>query len=1026
MARVALRTVALALCVVSVGWSVEPVVDIAKEVAWKDRHTTKIDTADMLTLAERGKAKAEIVVAARPLPMVKYAAEELKRFLDQSTGADFKIVTKRTKGMAAILLGGRPEARPGGKIDVRAFPLDAYRIRRVGDAVFIAGSEATGASGAKAAGRATLYGVYDFLERFVGARFYFPGDVGTVVPKKPTLRVPRMDIFEAPDYWSRRKSSPHRGTWFADWRNGKIPKSTGMRNVGKTPRRTPWGMMDRSTWVGKVYLPQIYRYRPLVGLVPATHSLARSKLIERFGKSRPDFFALLSNGKRDNDASLPGHRGHLCYSNKDFENEIYKDAVAFLTGQPAKSRGMRGWSNSSFLPGFFNIMPPDGMGETRLCRCPKCQAFHKAGRTSDLVWEFIARIARRLQKNGIRGHVTAMAYGMHAKVPDVDLPDNVLVVCAMYGPWGLRMPGYWEKNLKFIKAWREKLGGKKLIWQWNYARSIYFPRVPSFTPRCTAAYYKKTLPHFYGAYMESEPNYWLFHYMNWYVFHKVTWDVSTDVEALLAEHHRLMFGPAARPMTRFLGRLEEKWLKEGLGRVRKTAEGPVSVPPSEERLWTAIYGDAFLGELRGYLDRADKLAAKAPEHGRRVAFLRKWFLGTMLEAREEYMGRKCDVDDVVMNVLPAPRAAVKVDGRLDEAAWKGAETHYLVTHTPAGADPLVKTSVRGLWTPKDLLLAFECEEPRVRSMLLPDRKPGDKRVWQDASVEVFIRPAATRTPEYPLYQWILNARNILADNRRVAPRKMAWDWESGAETATRIHKGGWTAELRIPLACLGESVKPGTRFVANFCRSRNLSNAKPGENQMYSWSPYVPGGRGFFHVGRFGAIRFVQKKPEPVSIIRNGSFEDLDAKGKPKGWSFARKGASVGACAVVESAYRHGRRSLRVEGRAGDQTGVTYLLRDLKPNTTYRLTYFVKTENVTPKATRNAGAAVDFYAVYGWHKLFPRPRLKGTTPWTRMSFRMTMPAKLKDVPWLRLTLRCATGTVWYDDVRMRPVEKTGR
>ena len=59
--------------------------------------------------------------------------------------------------------------------------------------------------------------------------------------------------------------------------------------------------------------------------VPNCHGLAREGLIERFGETHPAYFALLQNGNRDNSRALPGHRGHLCFTNPGLADEIYQD-----------------------------------------------------------------------------------------------------------------------------------------------------------------------------------------------------------------------------------------------------------------------------------------------------------------------------------------------------------------------------------------------------------------------------------------------------------------------------------------------------------------------------------------------------------------------------------------------------------------------------------------------------------------------------------------------------------------------------
>ena len=47
------------------------------------------------------------------------------------------------------------------------------------------------------------WGVYEFLERFVGARWYFPGDAGRFVPKSDGLVVPSTSLEDRPVYPKR-------------------------------------------------------------------------------------------------------------------------------------------------------------------------------------------------------------------------------------------------------------------------------------------------------------------------------------------------------------------------------------------------------------------------------------------------------------------------------------------------------------------------------------------------------------------------------------------------------------------------------------------------------------------------------------------------------------------------------------------------------------------------------------------------------------------------------------------------------
>lgn len=75
------------------------------------------------------------------------------------------------------------------------------------------------------------------------------------------------------------------------------------------------------------------------------------------------------------------------------------------------------------------------------------------------------------------------------------------------------------------------------VWLWTYANkwgNRELPDVPQMAPRSWGNYYKAAHGLITGAFAESESDRFLYNYLNYYVFSKVCWDVTLDVEALLA------------------------------------------------------------------------------------------------------------------------------------------------------------------------------------------------------------------------------------------------------------------------------------------------------------------------------------------------------------------------------------------------------------------------------------------------------------------------------------------------------------
>jgi hypothetical protein len=93
----------------------------------------------------------------------------------------------------------------------------------------------------------------------------------------------------------------------------------------------------------------------------------------------------------------------------------------------------------------------------------------------------------------------------------------------------------------------------------------------------------------------------------------------------------------------------------------------------------------------------------------------------------------------------------------------------------------------------------------------------------------------------------------------------------------------------------------------------------------------------------------------------------------------------------------------------------------LKGNRKYRLSFFVKTENIESNGTRHSGACVNIFA--GRNFWFPSIKYTGTISWTKQVFEFTTPPKtVSEKTRLNLYLLKAKGTVWFDDLKLIPVE----
>ena len=561
----------------------------------------KIASADVVI-----DRSSEIVLPTNAPYATRLAAEELNFFLKGVLGAPLPVVGRKTEGKTAIVLGASDCGHAGRAPLPDRYVIEA--VRRVGDnapyqgVVRIFGDDddvpvrsndalAVAEDIAQTAAlpdeapwqpcfrRSTLFGVYDFLERFAGVRMYFPGELGTCIPKAERIAVPEGRIENAPAFSVRRYG----------YDDGPVPEDV-LAGLDETS-------FKRLNW---------YRLRM------ETHHLR----------------------------CCHGAKTH-CLSPETWD-AIFTNACAILSVPPPSPRlppPHKLWRTSrraSHSPPVFDAMPKDGFTWLRHCHCDWCEKnipFSKTdtGFASDLVWRRTAELANRLKAKFHDARVSQMSYIPYARIPTNEIPENVDVFVARRGPWA-EGTGIGAREKDEVRRWHEKLGRKVSLWNypdkvdcWN----LEMKDVPQLAPRAWATYYRAVAPHVTGAFAESESDRWIYNYLNYYVFSRLCWNPDADVEAILAEHHQLMFGPAANEMAEFFDTLEQCWMKV-VAKPFDTPLGPgVCEAPSEEELRTAIYSPTVLARLDALLCGAAAKVAAGSAAARRIALFRREYLNPL-------------------------------------------------------------------------------------------------------------------------------------------------------------------------------------------------------------------------------------------------------------------------------------------------------------------------------------------------------------------------------------------------------------
>jgi len=241
-----------------------------------------------LTLTKNGRAAATIVLASNASANDRKAAAELRRYIRAVSGATLPIGSVPKSG-AMIWIGstGHAEGCPR-ELDWAGLEDDGFNIKADGRNLIIAGGREKG----------SLYGVYTFLESYLGCRKFSP--TVEVIPRAKTISVPRMDDTQVPRF-------KFRDAHFID------------------SSYVAWHKLDN--------------HRDLFGLY--VHTFALLVPPGTYFKDHPEYFTKLAAGR------VPD--AQLCLSNPD----VFRIAVERLRDQMNAEPGKTHWSvsqNDTFSP----------------------------------------------------------------------------------------------------------------------------------------------------------------------------------------------------------------------------------------------------------------------------------------------------------------------------------------------------------------------------------------------------------------------------------------------------------------------------------------------------------------------------------------------------------------------------------------------------------------------------------------------------------------------------------------------------
>lgn len=625
-----------------------------------------------IPLIENGQPKATICVMTMPGGRERdVALAELQACLREATGAELPVSSGKLVDGPAIVIGACPEAAAG--LDGTKLPIEGFAIKTAPNRVFIVGHDSK-----SPASYGTAWGVFEFLERVVGARWYWPPQSGgRSVPKAATLAMAPLWIEDAPVF-RKRELWPTFGELAA--------LHTALR-MG-------------SSW-------------PVALQVHAPHQWGKL-----YGKEHPEVMQKRKDGSRDPQM--------LCYGNpKTLELYLANIARVFDKGETLPE------GDIGIVGNAITVSPWDaGIA----CYCDDCQklmdpAAGGLGEASRVLGTFVAKLAGEVKKRWPDKTVVYLPYVNYTLAPKgIEFPDNVEAeLCGMHGLALYKEPAIFQLYQDNIDAWR-KLTNRK-VQTWDYScwpeestKACYL------YPHVVKAYYQANRDKIVGTFINGTSDHWPRSHLSLYAWFKCLWNPDFDVDAAMDEFAVRMFGPAASPM-RELVRLQcDGWEKS------RWPDGQFSA----KAVYTESFPKQVLEKMKALLAEARQKIGNDPVLKQRLDYYERPF-GDFFAEYEIVMEGKGVRPLVAKKVPEAPTVDGKLDDKVWEKAVETTYRRHI--KNGEDTEPRHPTWVKAVWTADGVTFGFRCTEPNPDKLKMDNTSRDDGTLWFQDCVEIFLEPS---------------------------------------------------------------------------------------------------------------------------------------------------------------------------------------------------------------------------------------------------------------------------------------------
>ena len=700
-----------------------------------------------------------------PRRSVALAAEGIQHAFQSSVGQKPVILKPNSPELNKypfwIVLGDNPITRKNG-LDPSKLDLDEFKVFTFDRGIIIAGYDGStynyynGLDISRIRVNGTAYGAFDFCERFVGMRYYYP-NIGIYSPKVTDLTIDPVCYHDKPfmkyhySYSLSDKKAPGKpvlSDFSAAWRNGAATRFYG-------------------------------------GHTPDPQALA---------KAYPDKLDLFFFRNR---------AGHLYYNPRahignyfDITNPAFADFFVdeMVTKFYAGDHSIRAaWGkhkpNSEYIPfGQADTYVADVLNERSKPYIIDSRKNLRTGCLTDLYVHFYVELAKKLQKKFPGKKLSMSAYSSRTLPPALkyDWPDNLMLKISMGCPVMTPSPAFRKAWKNIFSGWHKTTG--RPVGSYCYGVPVY-AITAAIQGRYMGDFIKNLGDDLWQEYFFFDAGHDNHFYYSYYPAYRAMWNPNFNAQAAIDEHWALLYGPeAGKYLKEFYDLLVTTWEKKLIPQIKTVSEDYSCRGNIKPKTLYQAFDLKTIDRMEKLLAQAQKSVKKGSIEAQRLNFFLEPWKKQITSARAYHN----TATPVYQIARLEENETIRIDGNGDDPAWKRAAVREL--QDSMGGDRVFpeKPSMRMMWNSRGIYLL-------VTALKKPKDNPGE--IWKGSDCWEWLLAPGMKKNYY--YHFAFNPNGNLYQAERDVAEGVGGAFKcQGLELKSKFDANGWTAEIFVPFSGL--------------------------------------------------------------------------------------------------------------------------------------------------------------------------------------------------------------------------------